>query len=130
MGMGYSAGYADVVDVKFLKKTCPKELKAFLTTVEDNDNVDLENVARDLELNEDNGYVTPKIKKAYKALVASFNKQTSLQLGINFHDADESGDRYDEVNGVYWSVGGVWKLTTAGKKHEKHITRSFFVNFG
>lgn len=129
MAMGYSAGYADVVDKKFIQKLCSKELEAFDTAVAENDTVDLENVARDLQLDEDNGWLTPKIKKAYKALVASFNKQTGLKLGINFHDP-ENGDRYDEVSGVYWSVGGVWKLTPAGKKHEKHISRSFFVNFG
>jgi hypothetical protein len=130
MGMGYGAAYADVVEEKFIEKTCPKELMTFLNAVEDNDNVVLENVAKDLQFNEDNGYVTPKIKKAYKALVAAFNKKTGLSLGIGFHDSDENGDRYDEINGVYWSVGGVWQLTPAGKKHESHITRSFFVNFG
>jgi hypothetical protein len=130
MSMGHGANYADVVDEKFVQDTCPKELEAFLTAVEDHDSVDLENVAHDLELGDDNGYLTPKIKRTYKALVKAFNKKTGLVLGIGYHSIEDNGDRYDDINGVYWSVGGVWTRTPAGKKHQAKITRSFFVTCG
>jgi hypothetical protein len=130
MGMGYGANYAEVVEEKFVKETCPKELEAFHAAVVANDNVDLENVAKDLELGDDNGYLTPKIKKAYKALTKAFNKKTGLNLGIGYHCIEDNGDRYDDINGVYWSVGGVWTRTPAGKKFESKITRSFFVTYG
>ena len=131
MGLGYAAGYADVVEEKFIKKICPKEYKAFLTSVKNSEECsDLEVVAREIELGDTDNVVTSKVEKAYKALLTAFLNKTDLLLNIGFHDADECGDRYDEVNGVYWSVGGVWKLTPAGKKYEKHITRQFFVNFG
>lgn len=130
MSMGYGANYADVIEEKFVEKIAPKELEAFHTAVKDNDNVDLENVAKDLELGDDNGYLTPKIKKTYRALVRAFNKKTGLNLGIGYHSIEDNGDRYDDINGVYWSVGGVWTRTTAGKKYRAQITRSFFVTYG
>jgi hypothetical protein len=131
MGMGYGAGYADVVEEKFIKKICPKEYKAFLATVEGSEVCsDLEVVAREIEMGDTGDIVTKDVEKAYKALVTNFLNKTDLNLNIGFHDSDECGDRYDEVNGVYWSVGGVWKLTPAGKKYETQITRKFFVTFG
>jgi hypothetical protein len=129
MGMGYGANYADVIEDKDVQKLCPKEYKAFDNAIDDNEGYDLEAIAREITF-EGMESIAPKIKKAYIALTKAFNKKTGLELGIGFHDADESGDRYDEVNGAYWNVGGVFTRTPAGKKYKALIDRKFYVTFG
>jgi hypothetical protein len=54
-------------------------------------------------------------------------------MGLGFHDKDEQGDRYDDVNGYYWWVDNVYQKTPQAKKFEKlghAIERKFFVTFG
>jgi len=126
MGMGYGANYADVVAEEFVKKTCPKEYAAFADDV--GRGYDFEAVAREIQ-QEGLESIAPKIRKAYTALTKAFNKKTGLELGVGYHSV-EDGDRYDEINGAYWSVDGVWVRTPAGKKHRAQITRQFFVTFG
>ena len=47
-----------------------------------------------------------------------------------FHNADNDGDRYDDVSGGFFHVDGVYRLTPAGKKFAGKIERKFFVTFG
>ena len=47
----------------------------------------------------------------------------------------DEGDRYDDVNGAYWSVDGLYEETKKFKDFKKKfkkikIERSHFVNFG
>jgi len=74
------------------------------------------------------------IKDALAALQSAFMKATKvgksrLELFLGYHD-EESGDRYDDVSGVYWSVVGAYQLSGAGKKYQDYIERKFFVSFG
>jgi hypothetical protein len=48
---------------------------------------------------------------------------------VNYHDQEE-GDIYDDVEGGFFTVDGVTQLTEAGKKYEKDLTESYWVNFG
>lgn len=129
MGMGYGANFADVIEEKDLKKLCPKEYKAFDQAIDDAE-TDLEGIARDI-MYESEDVLTPKIKKAFKALTTAFEKKTGgLKVGLGFHDVEESGDRYDDVNGAYFWVDGMYQITPAGKKFSKIIDRKFFVTFG
>jgi len=126
MGMGYGAGYADTVEDKFVKKMCPIEFKE-LDKLLNKHEIDWEEFAREAMYGE---YEIDEIEKAFVKLQKKFEKNTRLELGIGFHDQHDEGDRYDEVNGVYWCVGGVYELTTAGKKYESKIFRKLFVTFG
>ena len=128
MGMGYGANYAEVVEDTFVKKTCPKEHTAFYQAIADKEE-DFETVAQNIQL-DDKKEIPLKVRKAYIALTKAFNKKTGLNLGIGYHCIEDNGDRYDDVNGAYWCVGGVWTRTPAGKKYRAQITRSFFVTYG
>ena len=126
MSMGTSAAYADVIDEKSIKKFCPKEWKALMAEVrDDNDNWAL--IAEGFGYQEERG--TAEINEAYYNLCNAFEKKTGLGLGVAYHGEDD-GDCYDEVNGIYWYCDGVYEKTPAGKKMDKHIERKFFVCFG
>ena len=140
MSMGYTAGYADVVDEKFVKQTCPKQFRAFMRRLDKEavttevsltsgvqQGLDLDTFAREAMYGENCGSDT--LRKKYAELCDAFEKATGLTLSVDFHDR-EDGDRYDDVYGHYWAVGNVYKRTTAGKKWDRMITRAFFVNYG
>jgi len=126
MGMGYGADYADIVEESFLQTTCPLEFKE-LDKLLNKHEIDWEEFAREAMYGE---YDIEEIEKAFVKLQNKFEKDTGLELLIGFHDQHDEGDRYDEVNGVYWHVGGVYELTEAGKKFEENINRKMFVTFG
>jgi hypothetical protein len=75
--------------------------------------------------------VEKELKGLLKNLQEAFKKKSGgLDLALGFHDSDDRGDRYDEVNGLYWWVDGMYQLTAAGKRFRKDVTRKFFVQFG
>ena len=82
-----------------------------------------------------------KVISAWKMLVHSFEVATfqpnpfektteGLILDIDFHDKEGDGDRYDEVDGVFFTVGGMYGLTPAGKKFNDVVTRKFYTTWG
>lgn len=139
MGMGYGANYADTVDEKFVKANTPtKVFNAFkkqLAKLEDEEVFDVRAIAdatrdgaTDLEQFEDVEVI--KFVILFNKLCAEFKKNTGLDLYYDFHDADSEGDKYDDINGWFWGVNGMYQLTKAGKKNKNNVTRSFFVTFG
>lgn len=140
MSMGYGAGYADVISEYKIKKVCLAEYRAFLKELK-KWNVELEDfakhLAQDLELSldyadiDETNEITDKIKERYEALQTAFHKKSGgLHLDISFHNSDDNGSNYDEVNGAFFCVGGMYQLTPAGKKFERSVKRKFFVTFG
>ncbi len=138
MGMGYGAGYADVVTENFVKKNAPKEFRLFQKALEEFE-IDIEQFASAIEFNDQNYYLESlddpdKAEKAmpkiWKKLQKAFHINTGLNLFLGFHDSNDDGDRYDDVNGAYWCVSGAWTMTPAGKKFQRSIKRAFFVTFG
>lgn len=134
--MGYAAGYADVVSEKTVKKFCPNELKTFKASLKEAispsvgvEPVFIEEFAKDAmyeaveDLKEEYGVVVD----AYKALCEAFEKETGLNLSIAFHDQASDGDTYDGVDGAFWCVDGVWKLTPEGERMGKLIQRKLYV---
>jgi len=165
MGMGYGAGYADVVEESFIKKHSPSEFKAFMAAIErahisldeaakaiEYDDQDLlcesiQNVweGRSLLTREHQFYresnekeikefflkgLIKEIDKAWTSLRRSFNRKTGLSLDMGFHDKDNEGDRYDDINGYYFCVGNVWIRTRPGQKYARNISRKMFVTYG
>jgi hypothetical protein len=127
MGMGYGANFADVIDDKFVKETCPDELKELLAAIKAED-MDFEAFAQEAKYEDYSCSVVPE--EAYNKLIAAFNDKTGLTVTLGFHDQDEEGDRYDQVNGAFWDVENAYQFTEAGKKYEKHINRKLYVSFG
>ena len=129
MGMGYGANYADVIEDTDVKKLCKVTYNKLMKAIEaDEDIGDLDDYAQLMvfeEIDEDSD-----VYLAYRNLQSAFEKATDLQVYLEFHDHDEYGDRYDDINGHYWSVDGMYQLTPAGEKLKDKVGRKFFVTFG
>lgn len=128
MGMGYGANFIDAVEEQTVKENCPTEFENFMGLVDKSELV-LEEFARSAEINDLDSYGNEDVVKAYENLCEAFEKKTGLSLSLGHHDP-EGGDRYDDVQGIYWSVGGVWGLTEAGKNMKGKVARKFFVVLG
>jgi hypothetical protein len=145
MPMGTSACYADVIDVKDVKKLAPIAYKNFLKVLKQQ-KVTLEDFAKQYQYND---IENDKCMAAWNKLAEYFNENTKvmiadnggifgngwrmsegLQLSIGWHDLDGEGDRYDEVNGVFFSVDGMYCLTPTGKAFNKIVERKFYTQFG
>jgi len=148
MGMGYAAGYADTVTETFVRNTAPSEFKAFMAAIE-RAHISLDDASKALEYNDQDllcesiqnvveGESNEKeikglikeINKAWTSLVLRFNRKTGLSLDMGFHDKDNEGDRYDDINGYYFCVGNVWTKTRPGQKYAHNISRKLFVTYG
>jgi len=159
MGMGYGSNYADVIEFDDVKALCPAEAEALentlkkygvgmetlaqafrceepelddlQTAVSDDASGDLD--VKDMDACERQG--VQEITEAFGNLKAAFAAATAvgtshLDLYIGFHNAEGDGDRYDEVDGVFWAVDGLYQLTLAGQKFGNKVERRFFVTFG
>ena len=129
MGMGYGANYADVMETKDVQELCPEAWDKFVAAIEKvEDLAGIEDVAHMIyfdQLDDDDD-----LALALKCLQSAFNHVTGLDLQLGYHDHDECGDRYDEINGHYWSVDGMYELTDAGLKFDDKVKRKSFVTFG
>jgi hypothetical protein len=125
MGMGCVAAYADVITEDDVKEFCPNEFQSFVKTIED-ENKDIDEVARGAEYEDiDN----EKVVEAYNKLLEAFQNKTGLTLGLAYHSVDD-GDIYDEIDGRYWYVNGMYQLTPAGEKMRDYVERKNFVQYG
>lgn len=133
MSMGYGSNFADVIEEKHVEEICPKEYKAFKSLLQGHD-VDLYNLANyinydyGLEMVEEDDI--EKIIEAWDKLREAFENQTNLRLYIERHDTDNDGSCYDDVDGGFFTVDGMYKLTPAGKKMGDKVQRKFWVTFG
>jgi hypothetical protein len=136
MGMGYGANYADAISEAGIKKIVGNELfNKFIEVVEADEDMGMDEVANALQYEDSDEMTNKEITEAYSELVKVFNEKTGLELSIGYHD-EEQGDRYDDMQGIYWSVGGMYDLTPEGKKlqevlgEKNQVERQFFVTFG
>jgi len=144
MSMGYSACFSEVIDNDTLIKVVGD--KALVDDfVQQYDNYDFGNLSR-FELNESlNTYHNKKrdeskyaeIYKAWHKLYTAFKEATGLTLLVDYHDKEDDGDRYDEVNGMFFClcVSELYQPTEKYKKlmekfGEDVIDRKFYVSFG
>lgn len=162
MGMGFGANYADVIEktsLAVIAEVAWKKLQAMLTEDGfDGDNMDdeclqvlfamsnadygldfIDTIVKPGTLLGDEATCVARAAEydgALDELYAEFTAATKvgdseLQLGIEYHSEDD-GDRYDDVNGVFFSVGGVYQPSPAGKVllDTEFVKRNFFVTFG
>lgn len=71
----------------------------------------------------------PKTRTAWRRLRSAFKKATGLVLFVGYYNDDDGGP-YDEMDSVYWHVGGMYQLTEAGKKMKRFVTRQHFSQWG
>ena len=141
MGMGYGANYVDVISLDALRKLIPDAVKKFQSAMDDA-KMDFDTfcqIMQDAESGGDNpNYDSGQkmiARNAMKSLAAAFKKATKvgksgLTLWAQYHSQADEGDRYDDVDGGFFSVDEMYCLTPAGKKIHKMVERKFFVTFG
>jgi hypothetical protein len=130
MGMGYAACYADVVSEKTVRKFCPKELKALKKALGKKHGI--EDLAREARFQNNSSEIIKAVGKkahdAYFSLVEAFELKTGLDLSI--HDSGDEGDIYDDVDGAFWCMDGMYQLTPAGEAMKDNVQRKRWVDFG
>lgn len=139
MSMGYGSVFVDAIEVDALESICKdaynKLIDALLEGTEYVDeycDADMQSFAKDIEYHEV-GEDRPEYA-AYQNLIDAFEKETNLTMGLGFHDQDETGDRYDDIDGAFFWIDGMYDLTPAGKALKdrcgEDVGRKFFVQFG
>lgn len=134
MGMGYMACAVDIVKPEFVRAMVGERYGTLLSRIEDA-GLDLDefanNVYNDLYANEDIEKTVPIIEalRIYNEICEEFHKATGLPLNLGYHNTLE-GSRYDDVDGYFWEVGGVWQITPTAAEYEQYIQRATYVVFG
>ena len=123
MSMGYGSNYADIISNDNVKAICQKEYDALIALLF------LEDMTFD-DFCQESGKLSDDILFAWGKLVGNFEYKTGLALETGYHSRDDDGDRYDEIDGGYFLVDGMYELTEAGKKIGDKVKRKFFVTFG
>jgi bacteriocin-like protein len=124
MGMGYGANYADTISEKDLSEIIGGDLVSKFYKAIDDADITISDWINDWE-NCDSTVPYDAITEIEDA----FNEKTGLYVSLQYHGEDD-GDRYDEINGYFWAVEGMYTLSEAGKKIADKVTRNFFVTFG
>ena len=145
MSMGYGANFADVIKPEALgvvvgdKKLVAGFVKKFngyeLGEYESSDElVQTLNGDAPMDLDTDRA-AFKKLEADWKKISSKFKEVTGLDIYVEYHDSENEGSRYDDVDGMYFSVGGLWQPTKKFREFKKKfgddaITRSFYVTFG
>jgi len=66
-------------------------------------------------------------KNLYETIQKEFRNKTNLELFLNYHNSDEYGSTYDDVNGYFWEIGGAYTHSPAGKKLKYKLKNISFV---
>jgi hypothetical protein len=123
MGMGYGANFAEVIADGDLEDIVGGDLLAKFNFALEAAKVSYAEFA-------DEGAGSVDVTAAYEAIREKFGKETGLGLFIGYHDSVAYGSRYDEVDGYYWAVTGMYELSPEGQKMIDVVQRRFFVTFG
>jgi hypothetical protein len=129
MGMGYAANLVYVVEGKQIESVCGPLYRDLLATMAEA-GIDLGELA--LAIYNDDA-IDHNVDLSYKTVCYNFKVATGMDLWLDYHDSDECGDRYDAVDGAFWSVDGVEEKTPQAKDFEAkfgNIDQRQFVTFG
>jgi hypothetical protein len=144
MSMGYDANYADVIKTETLativgdKALVDDFVQKYEKYEPDNDGMDyldLNDTLNNGKLGKDDSEELAALYKAWKALDTAFKKATGLALFVDYHSSADEGDSYDEVDGMFISVCGLYQPTAKYKKLKAKfgddvVERKFYVSFG
>jgi len=135
MGMGHSANYAEIITLEDMRKLLPKEMSELENSIEEefDDVGDIESFfSYSFE-----DYPESNSVKALKKLQEAFEKLTTVGTGseclkiyVAYHNREEEGDRYDDVDGAFFIVTGVYQLTAPAQKFKDFIKRALWTTFG
>ncbi|MEI6502728.1 MAG: hypothetical protein WCP21_17100 [Armatimonadota bacterium] len=136
MSSGHSANYADVIPMENVAELCPDEVGRFVAAVSaeypeeavSDFATALAAIAREYDCGEDETH-GDDVRMEWKELTERFEEITGLGLQVGFHDP-ENGGPYDEVEGAYLAVEGMYELSAAGKPFQGIVERRMWVTFG
>ena len=150
MSMGYSACFSEHIEDDKLKKVLGTdaekldELKNLIDKLSDSESTD--DIVRwldeddasyfsDAEVVETDDFI--RLKTLWTEIMAKVKEETGLKLYINYHDADNNGSSYDDVDGVFFDFGhdALYQPTPEFQDMRKKfgddiVTRHFFTEFG
>ena len=131
MSTGYGANYADTISNDNLNEIVKDNVTILMATLEKEDS-SLDEFGQDVEQECDNVEyeLFKKAEKIYHKIQKEFHKNTGLEVYLGFHSVYDNGDCYDDVDGVFWYVEGMYQLSLKGKKISSIVSRSMFVTYG
>lgn len=136
MSNGFSANHADVIPTAKVTELCPDETNDLVLAAAagypDRDIAEIEAalaiLATELACGDDDVH-GGEVVAAWKALAWRFQQRTGLELGVDYHDPEDGGP-YDEVEGVFLFVEGMYEVSPAGRPFVGVIERRSWVTFG
>ena len=136
MSSGFTANHADVIPIAKVVELCSDEADALvlaaaaafpergIAAIE----AALTLLATKLACGDDEVH-GGEIVAAWKALAWTFHQRTGLGLGVDFHDPADGGP-YDEVEGGFLTVEGMYEVSPAGKPVVGVVERRSWVTSG
>lgn len=149
MSMGYGANYAETISKENLIKVVNDEslVNNFINKftnyrfaeceTADYDELAITVSGEDIRDIEQDSKRFKELKALWDKIAKKFKDETKLDLYINYHDANDDGDCYDDVDGLYFNFYpcDLYKPTKAYKAMmekfgEDIVERKFYVTFG
>jgi hypothetical protein len=125
-----------VIEEDKVKQVCEQEYRE-LEEVSKKYNLSMNELARAIryhnEIDVEGG--SDEVFYAYDQLLKKFKQETDLTLDLGYHDSNDSGDRYDELDGYFFAVNfsEVYELTPVGRKAKEQgidICVKSYVSYG
>lgn len=142
MTMGYGSNFALVIEQEKIEAFNLSSYQEFIQALE-KANVSLEEYGRSTEsedcIYDNNGDALDEdtmesLDAIYKSFQDEFKEKTGVGIAIRYHDSGNSGDCYDEVDGVFFGLefSDVYKMTPEAKELQDKtgFDLKFFVTFG
>ena len=112
MGMGYCGNFAVVISSESVASVVGEELyKPFLEVlkkISDEYKISEGDLVYNLEQGEDCADGDREISDKWNSILCEiedkFLEQTGMSLSRCYHNSDENGSRYDDVDGPYWEI--------------------------
>lgn len=128
MAMGHSACFDVVIEVEKLKEIVPHEWEKFNSFLEEKEEASFDEFVRayTTDDNECDGLTQEEYEEAIQLLEKlqqAFNEKTGIDLYVAYHDNENQGDRYDEVEGAFFGLewSNVYTLTPKAEKLQKEF---------
>lgn len=127
MGMGYAAAFVIEITMEDLEKLKLPEHKAFIQYLMKNE-IDINEFAQKVQFididekdNDDDEDLFTKAFDKYIALSQAFKTKYGVGLYLGYHDSNDDGSRYDDIDGVYYTLefNDVYKLSEEAEKLKK-----------
>ena len=148
MGMGYSGNSIIEVTTEKLTEINPASFNRFIETLEKyqvsldafaiaiTDEGDI--MTKDTESGEGEEVLCESMSKdldrAYLTFIRQFKEDTGVAIELFYHDGENKGDRYDDIDGATWALNfdDVYQMTPKAEalKNNLPFERQWFVEYG